>query len=86
MKKRLYILLLATFFISTQAFAQFYTGGDDDGRLKWKQFTSENYRFIYPEGLDSHARVFATDLERYRVPLLRHADSLQTSPTKRRCQ
>ena len=31
MKKRLYILLLATFFISTQAFAQFYTGGDDDG-------------------------------------------------------
>lgn len=69
MKKRLYILLLATFFISTQAFAQFYTGGDDDGRLKWKQFTSENYRFIYPEGLDSLARVFATDLERYRVPL-----------------
>ena len=58
------ILLL----LSTAAQAQFYQQGNAPASLRWSQFQSENYRMIYPRGLDSLARVFDDELERWRVP------------------
>lgn len=49
--------------------AQFSTGGDDPSALKWSSFRTEHYRMIYPRGLDSLAKVYAVNLERYRVPV-----------------
>ena len=46
--------------------AQFFTNGDDPGRLHWHRMDSPNYRIIFPEGLDSLARVYGRELERFR--------------------
>lgn len=47
--------------------AQFYTIGDDPGRLKWYSIESPEYQIIYPAGLDSLARVYGTLLEQWRT-------------------
>ena len=44
--------------------AQFYTVGDDPGRLKWYSIETPEYRIIYPAGLDSLARVYGKLLEK----------------------
>ena len=49
--------------------AQFFTAGDDPFRSRWYSIESENYRIIYPQGLDSLARVYAREMERYRKPV-----------------
>ena len=49
--------------------AQFFTAGDDPFRSRWYSIESENYRIIYPKGLDSLARVYAREMERYRKPV-----------------
>lgn len=46
--------------------AQFYTAGDDPASARWYRAETPNYRIIYPEGLDSLARVYGRTLERYR--------------------
>ncbi len=46
--------------------AQFYLTGDDPWFKKWYSIESENYKVIYPRGLDSLARVYARELETYR--------------------
>ena len=56
--------------------AQFYTTGDDPGSLKWYRIRTENYSIIYPEGMDSLARVYALNLEKYRIPVGRTAGYL----------
>ena len=66
-----FILLL---FISAVARGQFYEYGQDAGTLKWYQFKSPNYTVIYPEGVDSVARVFARKLEYYYPYLGRNLD------------
>lgn len=43
--------------------AQFYLSGDDPGRQKWMQIRSDHFRVVYPVGLDSLAREYATALE-----------------------
>lgn len=48
--------------------AQFYLSGYDRGNTKWMSMDSENYRLIYPKGLDSLARVYAIQLEKWRIP------------------
>ena len=53
--------------------AQFYTVGDDPGRLKWYSIETPEYRIIYPAGLDSLARVYGKLLEKYRIPVSRSA-------------
>lgn len=60
------ILLLS---IQICARAQFYTTGDDPASLKWYRLETSNYKIIYPEGLDSLSRVYAKNLEYYRIPL-----------------
>lgn len=53
--------------------AQFYTVGDDPGRLKWYSIETPGYKIIYPSGLDSLARVYGGLLEKYRIPVSRSA-------------
>lgn len=57
--------------MSLSASAQFYVTGDDPGKLKWSYIETDHFRIIYPTGTDSLARVYGTDLERYRTPLSR---------------
>lgn len=61
--------VVSVLFLALGARAQFYTGGGDPASLKWYSIQSDNYRIIYPEGLDSLARVYGTWLERYREPV-----------------
>ena len=49
--------------------AQVYTSGDNPGGVKWWQVRTQNFRIIYPEGLDSLARVYASQLELWREPI-----------------
>ena len=63
MKRRLFILLLLL--AAMPASAQFYRDGSDPGGLRWWSIESPHFRIIYPEGLDSLARIYGGQLERY---------------------
>ena len=56
-------------FGTPRAAAQFYTMGADPGGARWNSLESPTYRVVYPRGLDSLARVFATVLEQAAVPV-----------------
>ena len=45
--------------------AQFYSLGDDPGRLRWRTFETPHYRIVYPRGLDSLALVYGNEFEKY---------------------
>ena len=49
--------------------AQFYTSGDDPGRVKWSTVSSDHFRIIYPRGSDSLALEYGLALEKYRMVL-----------------
>jgi len=53
--------------------AQFYTAGDDPANVKWYRTETDNYKIIYPEGLDSLAKVYGLTLERVRNSVGRSA-------------
>lgn len=55
------------FFAVQPTHAQFYTNGDDPGKTRWSRMDSPHYRIIYPSGLDSLARVYGHELERFRM-------------------
>lgn len=59
------VLLLPPF----AARAQFFTAGDDPWCGRWYSIESENYRIIYPKGLDSLSRVYAREMEKFRRPV-----------------
>ena len=46
--------------------AQFASLGSEMGSINWSALTSQNYRVIYPEGLDSLGMRYSTLLEQYR--------------------
>ena len=71
MKKTGYIFALILLLLPVAAGAQFYVTGDDPGKLRWNFFDTESYRVIYPEGADSLAFVYGTQLEKYKVPVSR---------------
>lgn len=58
-----WILLCCFFLAAVPAQAQFYSAGTDPGRVRWSQVYTDNYRMIYPRGLDSLARVYALSLQ-----------------------
>lgn len=66
MRLKLLFPLLVALLIPLEALGQFYTQGSDPGALKWSQIESQNYRVIYPKGLDSLAAVYARELENVR--------------------
>ena len=51
------------------AWAQFYSAGDDPGGVKWRSISSEHFRIIYPAGSDSLALRYGLELERWNNPL-----------------
>lgn len=59
------MILILLLFITAGLFGQFYEYGQDAGTLKWYQFTTPNYKVIYPKGVDSLANAFANKLEYY---------------------
>ena len=65
------ILLTLMLLIPSVAGAQFYVTGDDPGKLRWNYLDTESYRFIYPKGADSLAKVYVSQLEKYRIPVSR---------------
>lgn len=52
---------------AVRSFAQFYTNGDDPGSVRWMKVNTPNYSIIYPRGLDSLAKVYGNELERFRI-------------------
>ena len=49
-----------------EAAAQLSSIGTDPGGLKWRQITTQDFRVVYPEGLDSLAREYAVSLEKWK--------------------
>lgn len=69
MFRRLATTALSLMLFAATAAAQFYVTGDDPARVRWNQVETENFRLIYPRGLDSLARVYGRELERWRTPV-----------------
>lgn len=67
MNKKTIASLISLLLAAGPMHAQFYTNGDDPGRMKWYSFTTKDFRMIYPEGLDSLAKVYATKLEEHKA-------------------
>ena len=65
---RIAVILIA-FIIPTKSYGQFYMTGDDPASAKWYSIYSDHFQIIYPEGLDSLARIYGTKLEKYRIPV-----------------
>ncbi len=69
MKITRYISTLAILLVAQAASAQFYVTGDDPGKIKWYSVETDHFEVIYPEGVDSLARVYAGKIESYRIPV-----------------
>lgn len=65
--------------VSTKLFGQFYTTGDDPGRVKWSILKGEHYNVIYPYKTDSLAKRYYNLLESYRPAVM---NSLHVNPKK----
>jgi hypothetical protein len=62
-----YLFLLALMLTATDRLgAQFYLTGNEPPGIKWKYFTTENFKIIYPEGTDSLAKKYAELFETHR--------------------
>lgn len=74
MKVIRHIITAAVLFLTAQTVsAQFFLGGDDPASVRWSYIESPYYKVIYPSGLDSTARSYALELERYRSAVSRSA-------------
>ena len=69
MTRKCIISLFALLLSCAGARAQFYSTGNEPASLKWYRVETENYRLIYPQGLDSLAKVFGRELEQWRGPV-----------------
>lgn len=67
--KRTTLLALLLLLAALPLKAQFFLNGEDPAHVKWYTLESAHYQLIYPRGLDSLARVYATQLEQFRVPV-----------------
>lgn len=64
--------ILALFLLSfaaIPAMAQFYVDGTDPARARWNSFETANYKIIYPREMDSLARSYGFQLEKWREPV-----------------
>ena len=69
MRLRGLVLSLCLALASLPAAAQFYNWGSEPVGARWYQLKTQDYKVIYPEGLDSLARVYASLLEQVKEPL-----------------
>ena len=49
--------------------AQFVVDGTERTSVKWHQIQTEDYRFVFPATMDSLARVYAAEWERWKLPV-----------------
>ncbi len=63
-------LFVFNIFVTFNANAQYFSIGNNPGRVKWSYLTSNNYRVIYPTAIDSAARSYIYLLEELREPVL----------------
>ena len=59
------LLLAAGLLAGTSASAQFFQAGSDPFS-RWSEMDTEHFRMIYPQGLDSLARAYVLDLEKWQ--------------------
>jgi len=64
MRAKITASILLPLFLSLQAAAQLYTVGDDPGSTRWNSVTTNDFKLIYPSGLDSLAGSYARSLEK----------------------
>lgn len=69
MKVKLIIASLSLALAALPLNAQIFTQGSDPGGLPWSQLETRTYRLVFPSGLDSLARVYASYLEASRQPV-----------------
>ena len=69
MRLKTLLLSLALLAAGLPAAAQFYTEGSEPASVRWWQITTPSYKVLYPEGLDSLARIYADYLERVKIPV-----------------
>ena len=65
--KRLFVILLSAVLTAVPAVAQFYNGGSEPAHTRWYQITTQDYKLVYPEGLDSLAKLYAARLESVKL-------------------
>ena len=72
MRPRVLRRLLIAVILVTAAFsarAQFVVDGTERTFLKWNQIKTEDYRFVFPAEIDSLARIYASEWERWKLPV-----------------
>lgn len=65
MDLRKLILAASLFACCLSARGQFFSYGDDPGNARWSQISTQSYRIVYPAGIDSLARQYASALQKY---------------------
>ncbi|MGN0202470.1 MAG: TolB family protein [Candidatus Cryptobacteroides sp.] len=63
------LAILLAGMVCHDARAQFTASGSEPFRIRWKSIDSPSFRIIYPEKMDSLARVYGRELEAARIPL-----------------
>lgn len=66
------LVTLLILLLSFSAKAQFGSIGGDPASLKWRYIKSENFKVIYPKGVDSLAMRYSLLLESLRTPAYRY--------------
>lgn len=69
MPRRITLCLLAVLLTAVPVSAQFITDGNEPAGLRWYQIKTRDYKLIYPEGMDSLAKVYAARLEHIKEPV-----------------
>ena len=69
MPRRLANVILTLLLTALPAAAQFYSPGNEPVWVRWRQIKTQDYKVVYPEGLDSLARVYAANLECVKQPV-----------------
>ena len=69
MRRRILFCLLTAMLTALPAAAQFNVNGSEPAGLRWYQIKTPDYKLIYPEGLDSLAKVYAARLEQIKEPV-----------------
>ena len=67
--RRILAVAAAVILTALPAAAQFYTQGNEPAKVRWMQIRTADYKLVYPQGLDSLARVYATLLEQVKMPV-----------------
>ncbi len=71
LKHVLFLAIFAAILLSTSdVMAQFFTTGENPGRVKWCSIKTENYKIIYPVEIDSLAQRYAWLLEKERSKVM----------------